>query len=284
MVSHLPRDKPAIQSTNLIITEKIMQGTNIHPPTLVSAMKKTQHLQWVFFTCFASDITVGIYWIFLSYPRCLLIFVEIIDTKIGDTDIGLLISLSPSPQPGEDDRRVEDILQLHHLRDLLHVFNTHKPPDRMCSSSLSPGNGAGVLSLQEFKAAMTEVLKTRRYESQLDTLFAKVHCLVPLIYMRHPGKVSPIICLFLSASPSLSFFLSFFLSLSHPLSLCIIHSRSLLTHSLSLCLTHSLSLCLTHSLSLSHPLSVSPILSPSVSPILFLSLSVSPILALPLCR
>ena len=80
-----------------------------------------------------------------------------------------------------DGVRVEEQLQLHHLQQLMHWFQSHQPPieEHPADEFVHPSHRhqyrkPGLLTLQEFKDTLAIVLNTRSFDNQLDNLFAKV--------------------------------------------------------------------------------------------------------------
>jgi hypothetical protein len=82
----------------------------------------------------------------------------------------------------EDGVRVEERLQLPHLEQLMHWFETHDPEDtELDSSTPRDADGKkkqqrepGLLTKEEFKDTLTKVLGTHDYDDQLDNLFTRV--------------------------------------------------------------------------------------------------------------
>ena len=86
----------------------------------------------------------------------------------------------------EENVRLEEEIKLHHLEQLMHRFQIHRPDDIL----IQPGTGffppktqprtPGRMNLAEFKETVSEVLMTDEYDEYLEKLFLKVghefHC------------------------------------------------------------------------------------------------------------
>nr|XP_026689544.1 WD repeat-containing protein on Y chromosome isoform X2 [Ciona intestinalis] len=85
--------------------------------------------------------------------------------------------------------RLEEHIKLHHLQKLLQVFKTHTPTidensaheksqlERHAEANEETGQvkqGPGMMSLQEFKATISSMLGTSRWNEQMEMLFYKV--------------------------------------------------------------------------------------------------------------
>ena len=80
----------------------------------------------------------------------------------------------------EENVRLEEEIKLHHLEQLMHRFQIHRPDDIL----IQPGTGffppktqprtPGRMNLAEFKETVSEVLMTDEYDEYLEKLFLKV--------------------------------------------------------------------------------------------------------------